>query len=35
MIEDLFILGNTRRTLVVPLPPDDDSCGSGGGYCDL
>jgi len=35
MIEDLFILGNTRRTLVVPLPPDDDGCGSGGGYCDL
>jgi hypothetical protein len=35
MIEDLFILGNTRRTLVVPLPPDDDGCGPGGGYCDL
>jgi hypothetical protein len=33
MIEDLFTLGNTRRTLAVPLPPDDDGCGSCGGYC--
>jgi hypothetical protein len=35
MIEDLFTIANTRSSLGVnlPPPPDDDGCGSCGGYC--
>ncbi len=35
LIEDLFTPANTRRSLAVnlPPPPDDDGCGSCGGYC--
>jgi hypothetical protein len=37
MIEDLFTVANTRRTLGVNLPPppdEDDGCGNCGGYCE-
>lgn len=37
MMEDLFTVANTRRTLGVNLPPpppdEDDGCGTCGGYC--
>jgi hypothetical protein len=37
MIEDLFTIGNTRRTRGVNLPPppdEDNGCGTCGGYCN-